>query len=925
MNCVSEFYPILLPIFTERLTLSPRHSGAPETVTADGGKIAHLFLSIDHSVKECHLCLDIAFTIFESTSKREYFVPGVNISRSEAQERSAHIALASYEVRLDLTQGNETFLSKSMAKFSCNKPGYSTFIDAVGKKIISATLNGLPVDISNYDGETIYLNNLAAENEIAIEIEALYSKSGEGLQLSIDTADNEVYLYSQGETAYTRRMFPCFDQPDLKATYTLSAIVPAHWEVITNNPVKNKLDLDSGGTSGSGKVQWNFTTTPRISTYLMALIAGPYSHVHDTYHGKKSVPLGIYCRKSLAISLDPEDIFLITKQGFEYFEKVFGLAYPFEKYDQIAVLDFNWGAMENPGCVTFLESLLVFRSKVTERMYNARANTILHEMAHMWFGDFVTMSWWDDLWLNESFAEWSSYLALVEGTRFKNSWAGFNSERKNWAYRQDQLTSTHPIVADMVDIEAVNANFDGITYAKGASVLQQLVAHVGRDNFIKGLQKYFTKHAWKNATLQDLIFELEATSGRDLTPWVSTWLQTAGVNTLRPVLEIKDGHYKSVAIAQEAPLIPIGSKELRPHRMAVALYDLRGGSLTLRRSVEIDLTGSLTHIKELDGEVVADLLLINDRDLTYAKIRFDDHSIATLKKHLGKVDDGLARVLCWSAAWDMLRDAEISATEFAEIALAGLPSETNITVVTALAMQFLTVIELYAAPKNRDHLREKIATEIEKLLNAASPSSDHQLQFARTFATLAQTPAQGARIASLLNSELAGLKVDADLRWHFLTTLVERGLATEEDIDGEYKRDKTVTGELARELCISALPNASAKAVAWDKATMQEITNSKRVAAIQGFARPRHRELVSAYIDKYFDLLLSTWGAKSFEVASKIVTGLYPAYIVSAETLDKTNKWLNTTGKDAPASLRRLVSEARDSMERAVKVQARDK
>ena len=579
-------------------------------------------------------------------------MPGLNSTRAEAAERSAHLSIKSYEVELDLTQGEEIFISHTVVKFTCNKPGYSTFIDAVGKSVISANLNGQVVDTANYDGESIFINNLAAENELVIKLNGLYSKTGEGLQRSVDPVDNEIYLYSQGETAFIRKMYPCFDQPDLKATFTLSVTAPDHWQVISNNPLKEKAALTDK------KAKWSFTTTPRISTYITALIAGPYYNVQDEYVGKKKVPLGIYCRKSLAEFLDPEDIFLITKQGFAYFEKVFGLEYPFEKYDQIAVVDFNWGAMENAGAVTFLERLLVFRSKVTERMYNARANTILHEMAHMWFGNMVTMKWWDDLWLNESFAEWSSYLAMVEATRFKKSWTGFNQERKNWAYRQDQLTSTHPIVTDMKDIDTVSGNFDGISYAKGASVLQQLVAHVGRDNFILGLQKYFAKHAFKNTTLDDLLVELTQTSGRDLKPWVSTWLQTAGVNTLRPSLEIENDRYKSVSVIQEAPTMPVGSSELRPHRMAVGLYDLVGNKIALRKSVELDVAGSKTVVSELAGQKVADLLLINDRDLTYAKIRFDERSIATLKAHLGKIDDSLTRALCWSAAWiccEMLR------------------------------------------------------------------------------------------------------------------------------------------------------------------------------------------------------------------------------------------------------------------------------
>ena len=846
-------------------------------------------------------------------------MPGLNSTRAEAAERSAHLAVASYELTLDLTTGDETFISETKIKFSCNKPGYETFLDAVGKNVISATLNGQNVDTANYDGESIFIKNLAAENELVIKMNGLYSKTGEGLQRSVDPVDNEVYLYSQGETAFIRKMYPCFDQPDLKATFTLTAIAPNHWSVISNNPVKEKVEL------ADKKAKWSFTTTPRISTYITALIAGPYYSVTDKYVGKKTVPLGIYCRKSLAEHLDPEDIFLITKQGFAYFEKVFGLEYPFEKYDQIAVVDFNWGAMENAGAVTFLERLLVFRSKVTERMYNARANTILHEMAHMWFGNMVTMKWWDDLWLNESFAEWSSYLAMVEGTRFKKSWTGFNQERKNWAYRQDQLTTTHPIVSDMVDIDTVAGNFDGISYAKGASVLQQLVAHVGRDNFIAGLQKYFTKHAFKNTTLDDLLSELTITSGRDLKPWVSTWLQTAGVNTLRPALEIENDHYKSVAVIQESPTMPVGSSELRPHRMAVGLYDLVGNNIALRKSVELDVAGSKTVVSELAGEKVADLLLINDRDLSYAKVRFDDRSIASLKAHLGKINDSLTRALCWSAAWDMLRDAEINATDFIDIALAGLAGEDDIATVTIIANQLVTAVEFYSFPSKRDSARLKVGNAFEAMLRDAKAGSDHQLQFARNFTSFASSAEHNDLIKELLDGKLAGLKVDADLRWTFVIALSERGLMDKAALAAELLKDNTLTGQLSHATALAAMPTAEAKAETWKSITTEEITTSLREAKLAGFMRALHRPLLAAYVDPYFDLLLETWGKKSYEVASKFVTGMYPTYITNQATLDKTINWLATTGKDGQAGLRRLVSEGRDSLERALKVQAKDK
>lgn len=840
-------------------------------------------------------------------------MPGLNLSRAEAKDRADHLYVNSYAVTLDVTKGEETFYSKSEVSFTCNKPGYSTFIDAVGRSVISATLNGASVDVSNFDGETIFLTNLAADNLLVIEIEAEYSKSGEGLQRSVDPSDGEVYLYSQGETAHIRNMFPCFDQPSLKATFALTVTTPGHWEAVSNNPVESKVEKGD-------LVEWKFTTTPRIATYLDALIAGPYSHVHDVYKGQKEIPLGIYCRKSMMQYLDPEDIFEITKQGFEYFEKVFGLAYPFEKYDQIAVVDFNFGAMENAGAVTFREDVLVFRSHMPEKAYLSRANTILHEMAHMWFGDMVTMSWWDDLWLNESFAEWSSYLALSEATRFKGAWTEFNSARKNWAYRQDQLSSTHPIIADMVDMEAVNANFDGITYAKGASVLHQLVAHVGRPQFIAGLQKYFAKHAWGNTTLNDLLVELEASSGRKLDSWVNTWLQTAGVNTLRPQLEIDGDTYKSIVISQETPLIPVGSPELRPHRLAVGLYDISGDALKLRKSVELDVVGSSTVVSELAGEKVADLLLINDRDLSYAKLRFDDRSIATLKTHLGKLDDALARALCWASIWDMHRDAEISSSDFIEIALAGLAGETDDAIVNIVIAQLGTSVEGYSSDANRDSYREKLAQGFWNLLQVSADGSDLQLLYSRAFASNAHTDEQTAKVRELLNGSAKGLKVDTDLRWFFLIALTERGATTTAELEAELANDQTTTGNLAFETTKAAAPNSEAKAYAFNKVMDEDAATSVRTALVAGFQRPIQRHLLESFVDLYFENLLSEWDSKSYEGAAKFVTGMYPNWVISQSTLDKTDGWLNGAGKDAPAVLRKLVKESQDGIIRALKV-----
>jgi aminopeptidase N len=845
-------------------------------------------------------------------------MPGLNSTRAEAAERSAHLKVESYELTLDLTVGDEIFTSLTKIKFSCNKSGYDSFIDAVGKSIISATLNGQALDTTNYDGESIYLNNLANDNELIIHMNGEYSNTGEGLQRSVDPVDNQVYIYSQGETAFIRKMYPCFDQPDLKATFNLSVIAPNHWQVISNNPVKEKTELSDNNN------RWQFTTTPRISTYITALIAGPYHFVQDKYEGKKVVPLGIYCRKSLAQYLDPDDIFLITKQGFAYFEGVFGLEYPFEKYDQIAVVDFNWGAMENAGAVTFLERILVFRSKVTERMYNARANTILHEMAHMWFGNLVTMSWWDDLWLNESFAEWSSYLALVEGTRFKNSWTVFNQERKNWAYRQDQLSSTHPIVTDMIDIDTVAGNFDGISYAKGASVLQQLVAHVGRDNFIQALQKYFAKHAYKNTNLNDLLEQLTIASGKDLTTWVKSWLQSAGVNTLRAEIKANGDQYEEIWVVQEVPTMPKDSTQLRPHRMAVGLYDLVGEKIKLRKSVEIDVSGEKTKVSALSNEKVCDLLLLNDQDLTYAKIRFDERSINTLKNHLGKIEDPLTRALCWSATWDMLRDGELSATDFIEIALSGLASEPEIATLTIISGQLATAVELYSNPKKRDGARLRVGNAFEKMIATATPGGDHQLQLVKSFTSFASSAEHNDLLKDFLAGKLPGLKIDPEMRWSLVIALSERGLLSDDQLTEQLKLDQTLTGELSYQTALAARPTQAAKAAVWQELTTAELSTSQREAKLAGFVRPLHRPLLAAFVDPYFELLLEIWGKKSYEVASKFVSGLYPIYLTNQEILDKTNAWLTGVGKDGQVGLRRLVIEGKDSLERALTVQLRD-
>ena len=472
-----------------------------------------------------------------------------NISRLEASERSAVVQAQNYDVELDLSTRDDTFGSRTTVHFTARE-GNSTWIDFIAPKVQRIELNGESLDTSTHDGFRIPLRNLKSHNVLIVEAEAAYMNTGEGMHRFIDPVDDEVYLYTQFEIADARRVFACFDQPDIKATFTFSVTAPDHWKVVSNSTTPTPSSVRDG------IAKWEFPATKKMSTYITAIVAGPYYEVRDEYQGKfGNYPLGLFCRSSLSEYLDPEDLFTVTKQGFKYFEEAFDYGYPFEKYDQLFVPEFNAGAMENAGCVTHHESY-VFRSKVTRATYEQRANTVLHEMAHMWFGDLVTMKWWDDLWLNESFAEWAAHHASVEATQYTEAWVNFVNQRKAWGYRQDQLPTTHPIVADMFDLDAVEVNFDGITYAKGASALRQLVAWVGEDAFFAGIREYFKKHAWGNTELTDLLVELEAASGRSLQDWTQRWLQTAGVNTLRPEIVIEDGKYKSVVVIQEPPVAP---------------------------------------------------------------------------------------------------------------------------------------------------------------------------------------------------------------------------------------------------------------------------------------------------------------------------------------------------------------------------------
>lgn len=842
-----------------------------------------------------------------------------NITRAEAQQRAALIDVDSYHVTLDLTGTGATFRSVTTCEFRCRTPGASTWLDLIAPEVTSVTLNGreLPDAV---DGARITLPDLQEHNSVTVVANCAYMNTGEGLHRFIDPVDDETYLYTQFESADARRMYACFEQPDLKGTFALTVSAPAHWQVVSNSPTPTP-------TPASEKTaRWEFEATPRMSTYITALVAGPYHVVRDEYRGPHGTyPLGVFCRTSLAPYLDPDEILTVTKQGFAFFEDQFKVPYPFAKYDQLFVPEFNAGAMENAGCVTILEDY-VFRSRVTLAAYEQRANTILHELAHMWFGDLVTMTWWDDLWLNESFAEWAAHHANVHATRYNEAWTTFSNLRKAWAYRQDQLPSTHPIAADMVDLDSVRVNFDGITYAKGASALRQLVAWVGEEEFLAGLHAYFTKHAWKNTELSDLLTELEKTSGRDLSTWTQEWLQTSGVNLLRPRIEITgDDRYASVVIEQEPPSVPAGiAPTLRSHRVGIGLYDLVEGQLTLRERIEVDVVGARTEVSALAGAQRADLLLVNDGDLTFAKVRLDERSWATAMAYLGTVDDSLARALIWGAAWDMTRDAEVSTGDFVNLVTSSIAAETDIGVVQGVLRQARLAIDQFAADAHREEYLIRLSTCLRALAQGAEPGSDRQLAFTRAFAGSAVTNADLELVSDLLDGRVTwdGLVIDTDLRWFLLTQLVITGARGPEDIDGELASDDTATGRRQAAAARAARPAADAKAQAWhDIVNRPELPNAILDATIAGFQQRDQLHLITPYRAMFFDALESVWASRTMETAQSITMGLYPALLVNQETVDLTTAYLE---RGMNAALRRLLSEGRDGVERALRARSKD-
>ena len=851
-------------------------------------------------------------------------MPGLNLTRDEALARAGVISeVIRYDIELDLTRGDTDFGSRTRVEFTA-APGGAAFADLVSTNVRSIKLNDRDLDPgAHHQDSRISLDDLAEHNVLEVDADCQYMHTGEGLHRFVDPADGKAYTYSQFEVPDARRVYTTFEQPDLKSTFTLTVKAPKGWKVFSNAPTPSPEEDGDSWT-------YRFATTEKMSTYITAVVAGPYEGVTDTLTSSdgRTIDLGVYCRASVLEHLDADAIIDITRKGFEFFEDAYGIAYPFTKYDQVFVPEYNAGAMENAGCVTFRDAY-VFRTRPTEAQLESRANTILHELAHMWFGDLVTMKWWNDLWLNESFAEFMSHLALAENTPYTEGWTGF-MVRKDWGLKQDQLPTTHPITAQIRDLADVEVNFDGITYAKGASVLRQLVSYVGRDAFFAGLHEYLTAHSYANATLADLLGELEKASGRDLAAWSKVWLEEAGVTLLRPSVETdEEGRITRLSIEQEA--FSEGAS-LRPHRLAVAGYSLEGESLQRVFHEELDVDGASTDVPSAEGVARPDFILVNDGDLAYAKIRLDEDSLAFAVANITRFTDSLTRGVVMAAAWDMTRDGQMKARDYLNLALTAVPAETNMQLLTLTLRHIDEAVRAFVAPDARAEAAETVGRRLLLLARTARSGSDAQRMLVAAAARNASNAEQFEAIKALYDGSatLEGLELDVDLQWSLLIALVRGGVAGDAEIDAREQEDDTMTGRQNAAAARAARDDAAVKEQVWEQVLGDKsIPNDTRWAMVSGFwAQARTTpSLYEPYVERYFAALAQVWEENTFHTAEDLTTLLFPSdlagYAPGVDVVRAGHEWIDAH-PEAPAGAVRIIRERIDVCERQMANQVAD-
>ena len=885
-----------------------------------------------------------------------------NLTREEAGARSAAISVSHYEVHADLSQAaaedaaSYPVDTRIELTYTPTDDDAAVFLDYIGERVDSLSINGEARSLDTHVGSArILLSGLSAgENHVEIRSHSAFSRSGEGMHRFVDPSDRHVYLYTQYEPADCRRVFPVFEQPDIKARFRFAITGPVTWQLRSNSPEvsRDTVSGQAAGLEGVGLVKVHFAETGPMSSYITALLAGPYHLVSDQWHGGLpggapfTIDLALLCRSSLAEHFDAEELFTVTKQGLDFFHVEFAYPYPWgegpdgtQKYDQVFVPEYNLGAMENPGLVTFTEAY-VFDSAATEAQHETRANTILHEMAHMWFGDLVTMGWWDDLWLKESFADYMGAYAVDSATDFTTGWISFANSRKGWAYVQDQLPTTHPIVADITDLEAADQNFDGITYAKGASVLKQLAAYAGQDSFRTAAQRYFVRHAYGNASLQDFLAELEGVTGKDMQAWAKAWLQTAGI----PVLATQIDDAGTLALRQTGTDPTTGAAVARPHVARVGLFTLDGtGSLTRTASIPVEITveapDGVTEVPgiSLPQAGVPRLVLPNDEDLTYAKLSLDSDSVAAALTY--PVGDPLARATVWAALWSMVRDAELTAARYlGAVTTLGLQIP-EVSVASTLLRQADAATDRFAPASQRADLESQLMGRLAEFI-AEAAGGDVQRAAARTLASLSRRNAEQLDLLSQLldgnaaDLGISGLDVDEELRWAFLQALAAHGRADAQVLDAELKSRTTARARIGHRLAMAARPDRKVKQAAFDQALAGaeaegvELSNDHLSATVDGFcADPQG--LTADFAVAYFESLTGVWEQMTQGQATRVIRGLFPGTQALAPGQDPdehpvsvlTAEWL-AKHTEAPAALRRILVEEQDHLLRALQAQA---
>ncbi|MYT20542.1 aminopeptidase N [Streptomyces sp. SID7760] len=830
------------------------------------------------------------------------------LTRTEAQLRAQLIDVRHYAVTLDLTGGEDTFESTTVIRFTARTAG-DTFVELKPDELHSAELDGSSLDPAGLADNRLALTGLGeGPHELRLATRMRYSRTGEGLHRFTDPADGETYVYTQMFMDDIQRVFPAFDQPDLKAVFEFTVTAPAHWTVLANGITARTGDRD---TDGAGI--WKSAPTPVISTYLAAVAAGPWHSIRTEHAG---LPFGIHCRRSLAphLDADADEILSITTDCYDRYHQKFSEPYPFDSYDQAFVPEFNAGAMENPGLVTFRDEF-VFRSAVTDTERQTRAMVIAHEMAHMWFGDLVTLRWWDDIWLNESFAEYMGYQTLTEATRFTGTWTEFGVTRKSWGYDADQRPTTHPVAPDpdaVPDTASALLNFDGISYAKGASALRQLVAWLGEKDFLAGINTHFARHKFANASLADFVDSLAAHTDRDVHAWADIWLRTTGIDTLAPRIEESHGGWT----------LTVDHRGTRPHHIGVGLYDREpDDTLEPRELLTVDVPSD--EVLSFSGPRPA-LLLLNDGDLGYAKIRLDETSVETALRRLSAVPGALTRAVVWNSLRDMVRDGELEPAAYLATAEAHLPEESDLAIVQGvLAFARLQVVDRYLAPEDRTEALATLTSLARALLRRTEDGSDPGLRLSAVRAHI-DAATQPDTLTAWLEDDTVpgGPELDPELRWRILARLSVLGAVGEAEIEAALAADPSATGREGAARCRAALPTAEAKAAAWERLFRDDsLSNYLFSATAQGFWQPEQAELVREYVPRFYTEAIALGARRGPAIAEAAGRHAFPGHAVDEDNLGAGRAALDDPGL-VPALRRKLVDQL-DDLARALRVRAR--